>query len=65
MIRATGSAMRGGHVWLTAGGSVFASGLISASNRDGSGGRVTIKATKLAKVTGRIDGFSMSAVNET
>jgi filamentous hemagglutinin family protein len=55
MIRATGSAMRGGHVWLTAGGSVFASGPISASNRDGSGGRVTIKATKLAKVTGRID----------
>jgi filamentous hemagglutinin family protein len=55
MIRATGSAMRGGHVWLTAGGSVFASGSISASNRDGSGGRVTIKATKLAKVTGRID----------
>ena len=28
MIRATGSAMRGGHVWLTAGGSVFASGPI-------------------------------------
>ena len=55
MIRATGSAMRGGHVWLTAGGSVFASGPIVASNRDGSGGRVTIRATKLAKVTGRID----------
>jgi filamentous hemagglutinin family protein len=55
MIRATGSAMRGGHVWLTAGGSVFASGPISASNRDGSGGRVTIRAAKLAKVTGRID----------
>ena len=55
MIRATGSAMRGGHVWLTAGGSVFASGSIFARNQDGSGGRVTIRATKLAKVTGRID----------
>jgi len=54
MIRATGSAMRGGHVWLTAGGSVFASGSIFAQNQDGSGGRVTIHATKLAKVTGRI-----------
>ncbi len=52
MIRATGSAMRGGHVWLTAGGSVFAGGSIFAQNQDGSGGRVTIKAAKLAKVTG-------------
>ncbi|MBW0002242.1 MAG: filamentous hemagglutinin N-terminal domain-containing protein, partial [Hyphomicrobiales bacterium] len=55
MIRATGSATRGGHVWLTAGGSVFASGPITARNRDGSGGRVFIKAAKAAKVTGRID----------
>jgi hypothetical protein len=42
-------------VWLTAGGSVFASGNIFVHNQDGSGGRVTIKAAKLAKVTGRID----------
>ena len=60
MIRATGSAMRGGHVWLTAGGSVFAGGSIFAQNQDGSGGRVTIKATKLAKVTGRISASAAS-----
>ena len=60
MIRATGSAMRGGHVWLTAGASVFASGSIFARNHDGSGGRVTIKARKLAKVTGRIDASATS-----
>jgi filamentous hemagglutinin family protein len=55
MIRVTGSAMRGGHVWLTAGGSVFSSGKIVARNRDGSGGRVVIRAAKAAKVTGSID----------
>ncbi|MBV9568237.1 MAG: filamentous hemagglutinin N-terminal domain-containing protein, partial [Hyphomicrobiales bacterium] len=61
MIRATGSVMRGGHVWLTAGGSVFASGPIVTRNHDGSGGRVTIRAAKLAKVTGRIDVSSTPA----
>ncbi len=63
MIRATGSVMRGGHVWLTAGGSVFAGGSIFAQNQDGSGGRVTIKATKLAKVTGRVDASAGSDTN--
>ncbi|HEV3249064.1 MAG TPA: filamentous hemagglutinin N-terminal domain-containing protein, partial [Beijerinckiaceae bacterium] len=63
MIRATGSAMRGGHVWLTAGGSVFAGGSIFARNHDGSGGRVTIKARKLAKVTGRIDASAASGTH--
>ena len=63
MIRATGSAMRGGHVWLMAGGSVFAGGSIFARNHDGSGGRVTIKARKLAKVTGHIDASAASGTH--
>ncbi|MBV9567308.1 MAG: filamentous hemagglutinin N-terminal domain-containing protein, partial [Hyphomicrobiales bacterium] len=42
MIRATGSAMRGGHVWLTAGGSVFAGGSIFVQNHDGSGGAINL-----------------------
>ena len=63
MIRATGSATRGGHVWLTAGGSVFASGPIVARNHDGSGGHVTIRAAKLAKVTGRIDASATSGTH--
>jgi mucin-19 len=44
MISATGTTIRGGHVWLTAtdGGSVSVSGNISAQNADGSGGAVDV-----------------------
>ncbi len=46
VIRATGSATRGGEVWLTADdGHVSNNGTVSATNADGSGGRVTVSAT--------------------
>jgi filamentous hemagglutinin family protein len=43
VIRATGTATRAGHVWLTAGGITTISGAISAKNANGTGG--TIVAT--------------------
>ncbi len=46
VIRATGSATRGGEVWLTADdGHVSNNGTVSATNADGGGGRVTVSAT--------------------
>ncbi|MEX3897105.1 filamentous hemagglutinin N-terminal domain-containing protein [Paraburkholderia sp. BR10954] len=48
-IRATGTANRDGHVWLVADrGRVEQSGLISATNADGSGGTVDTDAAQLA-----------------
>ncbi|MEI9992948.1 MAG: MBG domain-containing protein [Rhizomicrobium sp.] len=41
-INATGTAVRGGHVWLTAGGTAQVSGTIAAKNADGGGGTVVV-----------------------
>ncbi|WP_061172451.1 two-partner secretion domain-containing protein [Caballeronia hypogeia] len=47
-IRATGTEMRDGHVWLVADqGGVHANGTIGANNADGSGGTVDMHATTL------------------
>jgi filamentous hemagglutinin family protein len=46
LIRATGTATRGGHVWLTSDGNTIISGTISAKNANGTGG--TIIATGAA-----------------
>jgi len=40
MIRATGTASRAGHVWLTAGGTTTISGSLSAGNANGTGGAI-------------------------
>jgi hypothetical protein len=49
VIRATGTATRGGHVWLVAeNGQVDQSGKTAASNADGSGGTVDTQAAQLA-----------------
>jgi filamentous hemagglutinin family protein len=50
VIRATGTAVRNGQVWLTAtGGDVEVSGAISAQNADGSGGRINAGDWSTAK----------------
>lgn len=41
IIRATGTATKDGHVFLTAGGNVTVDGSVSATNADGSGGTIT------------------------
>jgi filamentous hemagglutinin family protein len=55
-IRATGTATRAGHVWLTArAGNVKNDGTIAATNADGSGGAVTVAAKNgTVQNTGRI-----------
>ena len=55
IIRATGTANRDGHVWLSAGGNVTASGGVTAANADGSGGTVEITAGKTLALSGQID----------
>ncbi|KAA0997919.1 filamentous hemagglutinin N-terminal domain-containing protein [Paraburkholderia panacisoli] len=48
-IRATGTAMRDGHVWLVAGnGNVTQQGMLAATNADGSGGTVDTIANTLS-----------------
>ncbi len=41
IIRATGTAIRDGHVWLTAGDGVTVTGAVTAQNANGSGGTIT------------------------
>ncbi|HWD28581.1 MAG TPA: MBG domain-containing protein [Rhizomicrobium sp.] len=41
-INATGTTVRGGHVWLTAGGTTQVAGTITAANANGSGGAVVV-----------------------
>jgi filamentous hemagglutinin family protein len=62
IIGATGTVLRGGHVWLTAGGNVTVAGSISAKDANGSGGivetsggSVTIKGGSIAAGSWLID----------
>ncbi len=56
MVRATGTATRDGHVFLTAGsGDVASSGTIVARNADGSGGQATLQAGGGLTVPGTVD----------
>ena len=66
-IRATGTEIRDGRVWLSArgtGGNVVTEGRIEARNPDGSGGKVAVRAGNAVSNTGTIaaDGSSGGAV---
>ncbi len=64
VIRATGSATKDGHVYLTAGGNVTVTGTVSATNADGSGGTVKAiagNAGGLLSVTGAINLSAVAA----
>ncbi len=59
-IAATGTATIAGHVWLTGGGTAQISGSISATNADGSGGAVTVRASDI-DLPGIIDASATAA----
>ncbi len=64
VIRATGSATKDGHVYLTAGGNVTVTGTVSATNADGSGGTVKAIAggtTGTLSVAGAVNVSAISA----
>ncbi len=64
VIRATGSATKDGHVYLTAGGNVTVAGTVSATNADGSGGTVKAiagSAGGILSVTGAVNVSAIAA----
>ena len=60
IIRATGTANKAGHVYLTAGGDVSVAGEVAAQNADGSGGAINVSGAN-ATVTGTLDASATSA----
>ena len=61
IVRATGTANVGGHIWLTSnGGNVDVSGKLAATKKDGSGGAVAARAANI-DLSGSIDASAVEA----